>query len=128
MKCEEEEGVGGIGGDLKDEPVVVVPEEEVGGGRALVDLMGEEIGVVGEDVGVVGGVDKARNHTQILEIGGPPSGPHALLLIVRRHHLETFDGGGQNSRRINFGHLLGVLQPTCSFHPSKSIISVAPTP
>jgi hypothetical protein len=24
--------------------------------------------------------------------------------------------------------LLGVLQPTCSFHPSKSIISVAPTP
>lgn len=70
--------------------------QELSSRWSFVGFVDEYICVVGEDKFLCG-LEKARYHTQILEISSPPNRPNSFLLIVSCNYLETLDGGGQNS-------------------------------
>lgn len=104
----------GIGRDLEDESVVLVPEQE-GKPDPFAALMDENVSVVGEDH-VRRAFQKARNHHQTLEMGGPPGRPHAFPRIVRSNGLQSLETGRQQRHGIHLGNALGIFQPVPVIH------------
>lgn len=108
-----------IGRYLEDESVVLVPEQE-GKPDPFAALMDESVSIVGEDH-LRRAFQKARNHHQVLEMGGPPGRPHAFPRIVRSYRLQSLETGGQHRHGVHFWNALGIFQPVPVIHPQINL-------